>query len=109
MASPVSPAPGAPPAPPAAQAGSAGSAGPAGPAIAPGLAPSEALRKATHVGMGFIAFSLRFLGPLWSAVLAGAALLNNLFVLHRIGGKKLWRDAEHQAGGSVGIVVYPLP
>jgi uncharacterized protein (TIGR00297 family) len=58
--------------------------------------------------MGFIAFSLRFLGPYWSAVLAGAALLNNLFVLHRIGGKRMWRDAEHQAGGSVGIVLYPL-
>jgi uncharacterized protein (TIGR00297 family) len=58
--------------------------------------------------MGLLAFSLRFLGPFWSAVLAGAALLNNLFVLHRIGGKRMWRDAEHQAGGSVGIVLYPL-
>lgn len=75
---------------------------------APGLAGNEALRKATHVGMGFIAFSLRFLGPFWSAVLAGAALLNNLFVLHRIGGKRMWRDAEHQAGGATGIVLYPL-
>ena len=106
-----SPGPGAPPAPPSVSAGSAGPARSAiipGPAVAPGLAASEALRKATHVGMGFIAFSLRFLGPFWSAVLAGAALLNNLFVLHRIGGKRMWRDAEHQAGGSVGIVLYPL-
>jgi uncharacterized protein (TIGR00297 family) len=99
---PVSPAAGAPPAPPAAPAP------PAGSAVAPRLASSEALRKATHVGMGLLAFSLRFLGPFWSAVLAGAALLNNLFVLHRIGGKRMWRDAEHQAGGSVGIVLYPL-
>jgi uncharacterized protein (TIGR00297 family) len=76
--------------------------------IAPRLAGSEALRKATHVGMGFIAFSLRFLGPFWSAALAGVALLNNLFVLHRIGGKRMWRDAEHQAGGAAGIVLYPL-
>jgi uncharacterized protein (TIGR00297 family) len=109
---PVSPSsPGTPPAPPSVQAGSAGparSASTPAPAVAPGLAASEALRKATHVGMGFIAFSLRFLGPFWSAVLAGAALLNNLFVLQRIGGKRMWRDAEHQAGGSVGIVLYPL-
>jgi uncharacterized protein (TIGR00297 family) len=117
---PVSPAPGPAPAPgppPAAAApvppvgapaGSASPAGPAGHASAPGLAPSEALRKATHVGMGFIAFSLRFLGPFWSAVLAAAALLNNLFLLHRIGGKRMWRDAEHQAGGAAGIVLYPL-
>jgi uncharacterized protein (TIGR00297 family) len=68
----------------------------------------EVLRKATHIGMGVLAFSLRYLGPFWSAVLAAAALLNNLFLLHRIGGKRMWRDAEHQAGGSVGIVLYPL-
>ncbi len=108
---PVSPSPGAPPVPPAAPAppaASAGLAGFAGPAITPGLAPSEVLRKATHVGMGFIAFSLRFLGPFWSAMLAGAALLNNLFVLHRIGGKRMWRDAEHQAGAAAGMVLYPL-
>jgi uncharacterized protein (TIGR00297 family) len=86
----------------------AATAAPAPVASAPGLARNEALRKATHVGFGLFAFSLRFLGPFWSAALAGAALLNNLFVLHRIGGKKLWRDAEHQAGGSVGIVLYPL-
>lgn len=98
---PVSPAPGAPPSPPAPPA-------PRPAVIAPRLAPGEALRKVTHVGMGFIAFSLRFLGPFWSAVLAGAALLNNVFVLHRIGGKRMWRDAEHQAGGAVGIVLYPL-
>jgi uncharacterized protein (TIGR00297 family) len=75
---------------------------------APGLEAREALRKATHVGMGLIAFSLRWLGPGWSAVLAGVALLNNLFVLHRIGGRRMWRDAELEAGGSAGIVLYPL-
>jgi uncharacterized protein (TIGR00297 family) len=75
---------------------------------APGLPAREVLRKATHVGMGLIAFTLRWLGPSWSAVLAGAALLNNLFVLHRIGGKRLWRDAELEAGGAAGIVLYPL-
>ena len=77
-------------------------------AAAPGLGTSEALRKATHIGMGLLAFTLRWLGPFWAAALAGVALLNNLFVLHRIGGKRLWRDAEHQAGGALGIVLYPL-
>jgi dolichol kinase len=77
-------------------------------AAAPGLPTREVLRKATHVGMGLIAFTLRWLGPSWSALLAGAALLNNLFVLHRIGGKRLWRDAELEAGGAAGIVLYPL-
>jgi uncharacterized protein (TIGR00297 family) len=74
---------------------------------APRLATSEALRKATHIGMGLFAFALRWLGPFWSAVLAAVALLNNLFVLHRIGGRRLWRDAEHAAGGALGIVLYP--
>jgi uncharacterized protein (TIGR00297 family) len=74
----------------------------------PGLAANEALRKATHIGMGFIALALRFLGPLWSALLAAAALANNLFLLHRIGGRRLWRDHEHAAGGALGIVLYPL-
>lgn len=72
------------------------------------LGRSEALRKATHIGMGLIAFALRFLGPLWSAVLAAAALANNLFLLHRIGGKRLWREHEHAAGSALGIVLYPL-
>jgi uncharacterized protein (TIGR00297 family) len=74
----------------------------------PGLARGEALRKATHVGMGLFAFLLRFLGPFWSALLAAAALANNLFVLNRIGGRNLWRKAEHEAGGALGIILYPV-
>jgi uncharacterized protein (TIGR00297 family) len=78
------------------------------PAPRAGLRGSELLRKATHVGMGLIAFALRPLGPLWAALLALVALLFNLFLLHRIGGRRMWRDHEHAAGGSVGIVLYPL-
>ncbi len=90
--------------------GGAGGVGGASPVAgaAPGLAGAEILRKATHVGMGLIAFALRFLGPFWSAALAAVALLNNAFLLHRIGGRRMWRDAEHQAGGATGIVLYPL-
>ena len=72
------------------------------------LTRGELLRKLTHMGVGLIAFSLRFLGPLWAAVLAAVALCSNLFLLPRIGGRALWREAEHAAGGSLGIVLYPL-
>jgi uncharacterized protein (TIGR00297 family) len=93
---------------------STGGAWPAGTAVSASASPragldgSELLRKATHVGMGAIAFALRPLGPLWSALLAAVALLFNLFLLHRIGGRRMWRDHEHAAGASAGIVLYPL-
>ncbi len=68
----------------------------------------ELLRKTVHMGTGTIALALRPLGPLWSAVAAAAALLMNLFLLPRIGGRRLWRDHELAAGGAAGIVLYPL-
>ncbi len=37
-----------------------------------------------------------------------SALVSNVFVLPRVGGRKLWRDAEHQSGASIGIILYPL-
>jgi uncharacterized protein (TIGR00297 family) len=81
---------------------------PEGTAARSGLSGGELLRKVTHMGVGLIAFSLRFLGPLWGAVLAAAALCMNLFLLPRIGGRRMWREAEHTAGSSLGIVLYPL-
>lgn len=72
------------------------------------LPKGELARKVTHMGVGLIAFSLRFLGPLWAAILAAGALSFNLFLLPRIGGRKLWRPAELEAGGALGIVLYPL-
>ncbi|MEM9290899.1 MAG: TIGR00297 family protein [Acidobacteriota bacterium] len=73
-----------------------------------GLGASEVLRKVVHMSVGLIAFAVRFLGPLWSAVCALVALLFNLFILPRIGGRALWRDGELAAGRSVGIVLYPF-
>jgi len=73
-----------------------------------GFTRGELARKVTHMGVGLIAFSLRFLGPAWAAVLAACALGFNLFLLPRIGGRRLWRPAELEAGGSLGIVLYPL-
>lgn len=72
------------------------------------LTRGELARKLVHMGVGLIAFALRFLGPVWSAVLAAAALANNLFLLPRIGGKKLWREKELASGSSIGIILYPL-
>jgi uncharacterized protein (TIGR00297 family) len=72
------------------------------------LTRGELARKVVHMGVGLIAFALHYLGPWWSAVLAACALASNLFLLPRIGGRRLWRDAEHAAGSSLGIILYPL-
>ncbi|MEM8930689.1 MAG: TIGR00297 family protein [Acidobacteriota bacterium] len=67
----------------------------------------ELARKIVHMGVGLIAFSVVFLGPLYSALLALAAVLMNVFVLPRAGGKLLWRQAETERDFSLGIVLYP--
>src|SRR5215210_3216716 len=72
------------------------------------LSRSELLRKVTHMSMGLFAFAVGRLGPIWSALLALTALAFNLFLLPRLGGRRLYRDHEHAAGGSLGIVLYPL-
>ena len=72
------------------------------------LSRSEMLRKVTHMSMGLFAFAVGWLGPLWSAVLAATALVFNLFLLPRIGGRRLYREHELSAGSSIGIILYPL-
>jgi uncharacterized protein (TIGR00297 family) len=72
------------------------------------LTRGELARKVVHMGVGTIAFSLRYLGPLWAAILAAGALGFNLFLLPRIGGRKLWRQHEVDSGASIGILLYPL-
>jgi uncharacterized protein (TIGR00297 family) len=73
-----------------------------------GLSRGELLRKVVHMSVGLFAFALHYLGPFWSAVLAAVALANNVFLLPRVGGRKLWRQAELDAGSSLGIILYPL-
>ena len=73
-----------------------------------GLSRQELTRKGLHMSVGLIAFAVVFLGPLWSAVCALGALLMNLFVLPRIGGRSLWREHESARGMSLGIVLYPF-
>lgn len=72
------------------------------------LTRGELARKVVHMGVGTIAFSLRYLGPFWAAILAAGALGFNLFLLPRIGGRKLWRQHEVESGASIGILLYPL-
>ncbi len=72
------------------------------------LSRGELARKVVHMSVGLIAFSLRFLGPLWSALCALTAVVFNAFVLPRVGGKALWRQEEAERGRSMGIVLYPL-
>ena len=72
------------------------------------LSRSELLRKVTHMSMGLFAFAVGWLGPLFSALLALTALAFNLFLFPRLGGRRLYRDHEHAAGSSLGIVLYPL-
>jgi phytol kinase len=71
------------------------------------LSASEAKRKITHIGVGGIAFLLRFLTWEQAALIALGALAFNAFVLPRIGGKSMWREAEHGRGYPLGILLYP--
>lgn len=72
------------------------------------LSRGELLRKVVHMGVGGIAFAVRFLGPAWSAVCAVTAVLFNLLLLPRLGGRNLWRQGEAASGFALGIVLYPV-
>ncbi len=72
------------------------------------LSRSELLRKLVHIGCVGFAFLLRFMNGAQAAVMAVLALLFNWQVLPRIGGKGLWRGADHERGYPVGILLYPL-
>ncbi|HYN20432.1 MAG TPA: DUF92 domain-containing protein [Thermoanaerobaculia bacterium] len=73
-----------------------------------GISRGEILRKVTHMSVGLFALAVGWLGPFWSAVLAASAVVFNLFLLPRVGGRKLLRDHEMTSGSSLGIILYPL-
>lgn len=77
------------------------------PASGSKLTARELARKVVHMGVGLIAFAVVLLGPFYSALLALAAVLMNIFILPRVGGKRLWRADEGERGASIGIVAYP--
>jgi uncharacterized protein (TIGR00297 family) len=65
----------------------------------------EALRKALHIAFGLFALTLRFLPWAIAAAVAGAAVLGNWLLLHRLVGNRV---ARHERGYDTGIVLYPL-
>jgi len=72
------------------------------------LTGAELARKVVHIGSGGLAFAVRPLG-LWGALaMAVAAVLHNLLLLPRYGGRRLWRADESARGHSPGIVLYPV-
>jgi len=74
----------------------------------PRVSRGELLRKAVHMSVGLCSFLLRWLGPLWGAVIAAAGFLFNLLLLPRLGGRHLLREGERARGRSVGVLLYPL-
>lgn len=72
------------------------------------LALNEVCRQAIHIGSGFLAFGVRWLGIWPLALVALAATLFNAWLLPRIGGRWLWRRGERERGRAVGMVLYPL-
>lgn len=69
---------------------------------------AERRRQIVHITMGGFAFLLRVLTWWQAALLAAAALVFNIFVLPRIGGRALYRPAEIARGFPLGILLYPL-
>jgi uncharacterized protein (TIGR00297 family) len=72
------------------------------------LSAAEAKRKLLHMAVGGFALLLRWLTWPQAAALAVTAFLFNWQVLPRIGGRSLWRDEEHAAGYTRGMLLYPL-
>jgi uncharacterized protein (TIGR00297 family) len=69
---------------------------------------SETSRQIVHITMGGWALLLRWMAWEQAAALAIAALAFNLFVLPRVGGRRLYRQSETTRGVPVGILLYPL-
>ena len=69
---------------------------------------SENARQWVHIASGLFALMLRVLNGWQSAALAAAALVFNVLLLPRVGGKQLYRPADHARGFPLGILLYPL-
>lgn len=69
---------------------------------------AEISRKMIHLGAGFLAFGLRWLGPLPLLVVAWVGVAFNSMVLPRIGGRWLWRRQEIESDRALGVTLYPF-
>ncbi len=72
------------------------------------LSAAEGQRKLLHMAVGGFALLLRVLSWQQAAGMAIAAFVFNWQLLPRIGGRRLWRDEEHAAGYTRGMLIYPL-
>jgi uncharacterized protein (TIGR00297 family) len=72
------------------------------------LTAGEVGRKLTHIAVGGFAFLLRDLTWPQAALMAVTAFVFNWQVFPRIGGRRVWRPADHETGYPVGILLYPL-
>jgi uncharacterized protein (TIGR00297 family) len=69
---------------------------------------SEDARQWVHVGSGAFAFLLRVLTWWQAAAMAAIAVVFNVLVLPRFGGRRLYRPIDDARGFPLGIVLYPL-
>jgi len=69
---------------------------------------SETARQSVHVASAGFALLLRYLTWWQAAALAATALAFNVFVLPRIGGRRLYRPIDDARGFPLGIVLYPF-
>jgi uncharacterized protein (TIGR00297 family) len=69
---------------------------------------SERARQWVHIGSGAFALLLRVISSRQATALAALALLFNLALLPRIGGRRLYRPADDARGFPLGILLYPL-
>jgi uncharacterized protein (TIGR00297 family) len=72
------------------------------------LTRAEATRKVVHIAVGSFALLLRWMTWPQAAAMALAAFLFNWQVWPRLGGRAVWRDADHGRGYPVGILLYPV-
>jgi uncharacterized protein (TIGR00297 family) len=69
---------------------------------------SEDRRQFLHVAMGCVALVLRFVHWWEAAILAGVAVGVNAHVLHRIGGRAVYREHERSRLYLSGVTLYPI-
>ena len=69
---------------------------------------SENARQWVHVGSGLFALLLRVLTGRQAAAMAASALVFNLVLLPRLGGRRLYRPVDEARGFPLGILLYPL-
>src|SRR2546427_3324298 len=72
------------------------------------LTPVEAKRKLVHMAVGSFALLLRFMTWRQAALMAVAAFFFNWHALPRLGGRGVWREADHGRCYPPGILLYPL-